>query len=75
MPGFFARMRVPGSGRYDALLVPDAAVGTDQNVNYLLVVGPDDTVDRRTIHPGALFGRCGRSSRASPKPTGWWWRG
>src|SRR5690349_325226 len=29
-PGMFARVRVPGSSPYEALLVPDAAIGTEQ---------------------------------------------
>jgi multidrug efflux system membrane fusion protein len=54
-PGLFARMRVPGSGRYRATLVPDAAVGTDQNQRFLLLVKEDDTVERRVITLGHLF--------------------
>lgn len=54
-PGFFARMRVPGSGRYQALLIPDSAISTDQNIKYLLVVGPDDIVKLRPVKIGALF--------------------
>jgi multidrug efflux pump subunit AcrA (membrane-fusion protein) len=30
-PGMFGRLRVPGSPRYNALLVPDAAIGTEQS--------------------------------------------
>jgi RND family efflux transporter MFP subunit len=56
-PGMGVRLRVPGSGRYRTLLVPDAAVGLDQNQHYLLLVKPDDTVERHNIEPGALFGR------------------
>ncbi len=55
-PGFFARVRIPGSGNYKALLVPDGAVTTDQNQKVLLVVGPDDMVVAKAIKPGALFG-------------------
>jgi multidrug efflux system membrane fusion protein len=55
-PGFFGRMRAPGSGRYVALLVPDSAIGTDQNIKFLLVVKADDTVDLRPVKLGALFG-------------------
>ena len=29
-PGMFGRIRVPGSPTYNALLVPDAAIGTEQ---------------------------------------------
>jgi RND family efflux transporter MFP subunit len=56
MPGLFAVMRIPASGRYSALLIPDAAVNTDQNERYLLVVGSNDVVQRRTVNLGALFG-------------------
>lgn len=57
LPGFFVRVRVPGTGRYPALLLPDVAIGVDQNLKFVLVVGPDNTVERRTVTPGALFGR------------------
>jgi RND family efflux transporter MFP subunit len=55
-PGFFGRLRLPGSGRYQALLVPDSAITTDQNEKQLLVVGADDVVHIRRIKQGALFG-------------------
>jgi RND family efflux transporter MFP subunit len=56
-PGFFGRVRVPGSGRYQALLVPDSAVGTDQDLKFLLAVGGDSTVQLKPVKPGALFGK------------------
>jgi RND family efflux transporter MFP subunit len=56
-PGFFGRVRVPGSGRYQALLVPDSAVGTDQDLKFLLSVGPDSTVQLKPVKLGALFGK------------------
>ena len=55
-PGLFARVRIPGSGRYQTLLVPDVAVTTDQNQKALLVVGPESVVQARPIRPGAIFG-------------------
>lgn len=55
-PGLFALMRIPASGRYQAILVPDAAVNTDQNERYLLIVTADNRVERRPIELGALFG-------------------
>lgn len=55
-PGLFARMRLEGSGPYKALLVPDLAVGTDQNEHYLLVVNGEDTVESRKVQLGRLFG-------------------
>ena len=42
--------------RYQALLIPDAAVNSDQNERYLLVVGTNDVVQRRSVKLGALFG-------------------
>jgi RND family efflux transporter MFP subunit len=56
-PGLFARVRIPGSGRYVTLLVPDMAVGTDQDQRFVLVVMDDGTVDRRPVKLGSQFGR------------------
>jgi RND family efflux transporter MFP subunit len=56
-PGFFGRVRVPGSGRYQAVLVPDSAIGTDQDLRFLLAVGPDSTVQLKPVKLGALFGK------------------
>src|SRR5262249_23940498 len=30
-PGLFARLRLPGSGQYRAILLPDEAIGSDQS--------------------------------------------
>ena len=56
IPGCFARMRMPGSGRYRTLLVPDDAVGSDQNEHNVLVVDKDNKVQVRPVQFGALFG-------------------
>ena len=55
-PGFFARVRIPGSGPYLATLVPDSAIITDQNQKVLYVVGPGNLVEMRPIKLGAVFG-------------------
>jgi RND family efflux transporter MFP subunit len=55
-PGYFARLCVPGSGRYQTLLVPDTAVGNDQSQRNLLVVKNDNSVEARQVQTGALFG-------------------
>jgi RND family efflux transporter MFP subunit len=55
-PGLFTLTRIPASGRYQTLLIPDGAVNTDQNERYLLIVGPDDVVQQRPVKLGALFG-------------------
>jgi RND family efflux transporter MFP subunit len=41
-PGMFGRIRVPGSPTYQALLVPDVAIGTEQVRKFVLVVGADN---------------------------------
>jgi len=56
IPGCYARLRVPGSGRYRALLVPDEAVGNDQDQHNVLVVEKDNKVQVRPVQLGALFG-------------------
>ena len=55
-PGLFAEMRITGSGPYQTLLVPDAAVGAEQNERVLMVVGKDDVVASRKVKLGELFG-------------------
>jgi RND family efflux transporter MFP subunit len=55
-PGLFARLTVPGSGRYRATLVPDTAIGTDQSQRSVLVVDKENKVSIRPVTMGALFG-------------------
>jgi RND family efflux transporter MFP subunit len=54
--GMFARIRVPGSGRYRAVLVPDSAIDTNQNIKFVRVLKSDNTIEPRTVTPGSLFG-------------------
>jgi RND family efflux transporter MFP subunit len=54
VPGVFARVRLIGGAPYQALLVPDAAVATDQSRRVLYVIGPGDTVEARRVRLGAL---------------------
>jgi RND family efflux transporter MFP subunit len=56
VPGFFASIRVNGSGLYQTLLVPDTAVGNDQSERTLLLVNKDNVVEPRIVQLGALFG-------------------
>ncbi|MDB6069266.1 MAG: rane protein, partial [Verrucomicrobiales bacterium] len=53
--GSFARMRVPGSAQYDALLVDEKYIGTNQDVKYLMVVGKDSTAELRPVQLGRSF--------------------
>jgi RND family efflux transporter MFP subunit len=51
-PGQFGRIRIPGSPEYDAFLVPDAAIVTDQSRKVVLTVDGEGTVTPRIIRPG-----------------------
>jgi RND family efflux transporter MFP subunit len=51
-PGLFARLELPGSGRYEAILIPDSAIGTDQSEKYVIVVGEDGLAKRQVITLG-----------------------
>ncbi len=56
LPGFFVRVRVPYDEQKDALLVPDASLGSDQAGRYVLVVNADNVVEQRTVQTGPLEG-------------------
>lgn len=51
-PGLFARVRLLGSGQFDALLIDDRAVLTDQDRKYVYVVDRNNTAQRRDVDLG-----------------------
>ena len=53
-PGLFARVRLEGGEPHPATLVPDRAIGTDQDRKFVLVLKPDSTVDYRAVELGRL---------------------
>jgi RND family efflux transporter MFP subunit len=53
-PGMFGRIRVPGSPTYNALLLPDAAIGTEQVRKFVLVVGDDNIAVQKYVTLGPL---------------------
>jgi RND family efflux transporter MFP subunit len=53
-PGMFARVQVPGSSPYDALMVPDAAVGTEQVRKFVYVVDKDNIARQRFVTLGQV---------------------
>lgn len=55
VPGSRVRVRIPFGGRYDAMLVPDTAILTDQDKKYVLVVNDKNVVIRRDVKPGRLL--------------------
>lgn len=54
-PGLFARLQLPGSGRYRAILVSDDAVAADQAQRFVYVVDADGTARYRAVKPGPLI--------------------
>jgi RND family efflux transporter MFP subunit len=53
-PGMFGKLRIAETPAFDALLVPDAAVGTDQSDQFVYVVDADGTVAMRPIEAGSM---------------------
>jgi RND family efflux transporter MFP subunit len=53
-PGQFGRVRVPMSQLHPTMLVPDAAVVTDQSVKMLFTVSPDGTVVPKPVDLGPV---------------------
>jgi RND family efflux transporter MFP subunit len=51
-PGQFGRIRIPGSEPYQALLIPDAAILTDQSTKIVLTVAADGTIVPKPVRPG-----------------------
>src|SRR6185295_14031676 len=54
IPGLFARLRLPGSGRYRAILLPDEAIGSDQSQKFVYVVDGESKAQYRTVKIGPL---------------------
>jgi membrane fusion protein, multidrug efflux system len=54
LPGQFGRVRLIGSAPYEALLLPDSAVATDQSRKIVFVVKDDNTVEARAVTLGPL---------------------
>jgi len=56
IPGLYARVKVSGSAPHPALLIDDAAVGTDQDKKFVFVVDKSDQVVYREVSLGAMQG-------------------
>ena len=53
-PGLFTRLRLPGSGRYEAILIPDQSIGNDQSEKYVFVIDDQDTIRRQPVELGPI---------------------
>jgi RND family efflux transporter MFP subunit len=54
LPGQFGRVRLIASKPYEALLLPDTAIATDQSRKIVFVVKDDDTVEAKPVILGPL---------------------
>jgi RND family efflux transporter MFP subunit len=72
VPGSRARVRVPVSEGYQATVVPDSAILSDQDRKYLLVVNDENIVVRRDVQLGKRLDDGGRVILGeSVKPDEW----
>jgi len=55
-PGMFGRVRVPGSAPYEALLLPDTAIGSEQVRKFVLVVDGENIARAKYVTLGQLVG-------------------
>ncbi len=54
LPGLFVRVRIPKQVDVESLLVPDIALGNNQQGRYLLVVNDKNVVEQRQVEVGEL---------------------
>ena len=54
-PGSRVRVRIPFGDPYQAVLVPDTAVLTDQDKKYVFVINDQNVIVRRDVRPGRLL--------------------
>ena len=54
LPGQFGRVRLIASAPYEALLLPDTAIATDQSRRIVFVVKDDDSVEAKPVTLGPL---------------------
>ena len=54
--GLFVRVKIPVSKPYKALLIPERALATDQDIKYVYVVGANGEATRKVVELGAQQG-------------------
>src|SRR3546814_16535166 len=54
-PGLFARVQVQGSGEFNAMLIDDKAVLTDQDRKYVYVLGDGNKAERKDVEIGSMI--------------------
>ena len=51
-PGLFGRISIPGSPFYQGILIPDEAIGSDQDRRIVYVLSEDNSVRAQVVRPG-----------------------
>ncbi|MDX1962055.1 MAG: efflux RND transporter periplasmic adaptor subunit [Pirellulales bacterium] len=54
-PGLFARVRLPGSERHSAIMLPDQAIGTDLAEKFVYVVEAGNKIRRQVVTLGPII--------------------
>ncbi|HSB96420.1 MAG TPA: efflux RND transporter periplasmic adaptor subunit, partial [Spongiibacteraceae bacterium] len=54
-PGMLARVKLVGSGQYNATLIPDEAIGTDQDHKFVMVINAQNIAEYRAVSLGDVF--------------------
>jgi membrane fusion protein, multidrug efflux system len=70
LPGLFVRVRTPIGQQEKALLTLNDAIGTSQEGSYVLVVGPDNVVERKVVTTGVRDGQL-RVIQSGLSPSDW----
>ncbi|MEM8906648.1 MAG: efflux RND transporter periplasmic adaptor subunit [Bacteroidota bacterium] len=52
--GMFGRARLLGSGKYEAILIPDQIIGTDQSKKFVYVLDENNKIAMRNVELGPL---------------------
>lgn len=55
LPGMFGRLRLLGRPKYNAILIPDEAIGTDQSQRVVFVVQPDQSIQPQAVTLGPII--------------------
>lgn len=69
-PGLFGRVRLLGTAKYEAVLVPDEAIGSDLSQKFVLVVNEQNLVEQRAVQLGPIIDGL-RVIREGLKPDDW----
>lgn len=55
VPGLFARVRIPAAAPYEALLVDEKVIGTDQSDRFVMTVGANNVAEYKKVTLGPMF--------------------